>query len=166
MNLTLNGRPLYFHKHSYLLFCFLFLCQQTFPDYSWIQSDMFWTSENWLYRRDLSGRKFSDRLTMSALRSGRHQHGKLLQREVGEGPDGTGHPSDWQRRGLIETHNQRKCIALWRAFWRATLVLHLSQTEQDTKYQASLKSQPVSMRWIQHINVSFNHHLEQCTKKN
>lgn len=37
-------------------------------------------SENWRNRRDLSGSKFSDRLTtMSAFRSGRHQHGQLLQ---------------------------------------------------------------------------------------
>lgn len=49
---------------------------------------------------------------VSAFRSGRHQLGQLLQGEVGEGPDGSGHPSDWQERGLGETHNQRKCIAL------------------------------------------------------
>lgn len=61
----------------------------------------------------MSGSEFSDRLSMvSAFRSGRHQLGQLLQGEVGEGPDGSGHPSDWQERGLGETHNQRKCIAL------------------------------------------------------
>lgn len=70
----------------------------------------------------MSGSEFSDRLTtMSAFFKIRQASTwPTIAREVGEGPDGSGHPSDWWGRGLRETHNQRKCIALWRACWRAT----------------------------------------------
>lgn len=50
--------------------------------------------------RDASGSKFSDWKRLSAFRSGRHQHGQLLQGGGGGGgPDGSGHPSDSQGGG-------------------------------------------------------------------
>lgn len=125
------------------------LWQQTFSDSLSINLTCIWMSENWLARRGESVSKFSDRLsTMSAFKIRQASTWPTIAREVGDGPDGSGHPSDWQGRGLRETHNQRKCIALWRACQRATS-FHLSQTKQSTK------PQQVSLQRIQRVAFLF-----------
>lgn len=69
-----------FHKHSNLGFLFVATLSANSLRLIWLQPNVFWMSENWLAGCVVSGSKFSDSLTiMSASRSGRHQHGQLLQ---------------------------------------------------------------------------------------
>lgn len=89
--------------------------------------------------------KFSDSLnTLSAYESGRHQHGQLLQREVGEGPDGSGHPSDWQGGWAPRDAQSGEVHCIVKGMLRGNFLYHRQNTKHHPAGKGSTAESTVS----------------------
>lgn len=149
----------FFFTSTHTFSFFFALCQQTVSDSFGFNLTYFGGLRTDLTRRDVSGSKFSDRLpTMSAFRSGRHQHGQLLQggggwrflMEVVTPQTGRGEGSE---RHIIRG-NALHCEGHVEG-----QLLFICCRQKNAKYQPSLKPQEVSLWWIQRVIFSLCHEL-------
>lgn len=91
--------------------------------------------------------------TLSAFSSGRHQHGQLLRGEVGEGPDGSGHPSDWQGG----TAPERRVI-------RGN-ALHCEGHVEGQLHWQNISTTIKASDDVQSDNFTLSHDMNKCTSR-
>lgn len=138
----------------FFLFFVLSLCQLWF---TWFQSNRFLDVWELTYQTCCVRKQVLRQIDHNECFSIRQASTwPTIAREVGEGPDGSGHPSDWWGRGLGETHNQRKCIALWRAYRRATsfIIYHRQNRAENINLYHGLSLD----RWVSDESI-FSHYV-------